>query len=41
MAHPESPEEAKQNMRDAIKSHIRGLGKDGLPLPEPQAISDE
>lgn len=33
-------EETKRDMREAIEMHIRGLVEDGLPIPEPQAISD-
>ncbi|MBI3740255.1 MAG: type II toxin-antitoxin system HicB family antitoxin [Chloroflexi bacterium] len=36
----DTADEAKQNMREAIETHIRGLIEDDLPIPEPQAISD-
>ncbi|MBI3538224.1 MAG: type II toxin-antitoxin system HicB family antitoxin [Chloroflexi bacterium] len=36
----DTADEVKQNMREAIETHIRGLIEDDLPIPEPQAISD-
>ena len=27
-------EEVKQNLRDAIRCHLEGLTKDGLPIPQ-------
>ena len=35
-----TPEEAKQNMQQAVEMHIHGLVEDGLPVPEPQAFPD-
>ena len=31
----ETPEEAKNLIREAIQSHIQGMIEDGLPVPEP------
>jgi Uncharacterized conserved protein len=31
-----TPEEAKQNMEQAIKAHLYWLAKDGLPIPPPR-----
>lgn len=28
-------EEARRNMKEAIKRHIEGLREDGLPVPQP------
>jgi len=33
-------EEAEKEIRDAIRFHIEGLRKDGLPVPSPAAIAD-
>ena len=30
-------EETEQQIREAIEFHIRGLRKDGLPIPEPSS----
>lgn len=35
-----TPEAAKRLIRDAIKTHIRGLIEDGLPVPEPASRGD-
>jgi predicted RNase H-like HicB family nuclease len=32
-----TPEEAEQEIRDAIRFHLDGLKEDGLPTPEPRA----
>ena len=34
-----TPEEAQQNMIDAIGLHLDGLCEDGLPIPEPSATA--
>ena len=31
-----TPEEAKQNIEQAIKAHLYWLAKDGLPIPPPR-----
>ena len=31
----ETPEDAKNLIREAIQSHIQGMIEDGLPVPEP------
>jgi predicted RNase H-like HicB family nuclease len=31
-------EEAKENIRDAIDLHIRGMIEDGEPVPEPSVV---
>lgn len=33
-------EEAKQNIREAIRFHVDGLRKDGLPIPEPTSACE-
>ncbi|MFB3893431.1 MAG: type II toxin-antitoxin system HicB family antitoxin [Phycisphaerae bacterium] len=33
----ETPEDAKQLIREAIEAHIRGLLEDGQPVPEPSS----
>ena len=35
-----TPEEAGQHFRDAIRFHLDGLRKDGLPIPEPTSICE-
>ena len=35
-----SPEEAKENMHEAIRMHLEGLKEDGLPIPGPESIAD-
>ena len=34
-----TPEEAVQNMHDAIKLHVQGLKEDDLPVPEPHSFA--
>lgn len=34
-----TPEEAEQNMQEAIKMHIQGLKEDNLPIPEPHTFA--
>lgn len=34
-----TPEEAEQNMHDAIKLHVQGLKEDDLPVPEPHSFA--
>jgi len=33
-------EETQRNIREAIATHIEGLRKDGLPVPEPQTQAE-
>jgi predicted RNase H-like HicB family nuclease len=33
-------EETEQNIRDAIRSHLKGLREDGAPVPAPTAICE-
>ncbi len=33
-------DEAKKNLRDAIRFHLEGLTEDGLPIPEANSIFD-
>jgi predicted RNase H-like HicB family nuclease len=33
-------EEVRQAIRDAIRFHIEGLKKDGLPVPAPSGIAE-
>jgi predicted RNase H-like HicB family nuclease len=33
-------EETRQNIRDAIAFHLRGMAEDGDPIPEPTCIAD-
>ena len=35
-----TPEEAKDNMHDAIRMHLEGLKEDGQPIPEPESTAD-
>lgn len=32
-----TPQEARENMAEAIKMHLQGLKEDGLPIPVPTA----
>jgi predicted RNase H-like HicB family nuclease len=31
-------DEVEQRMREALELHIRGMRKDGLPIPEPSLV---
>jgi predicted RNase H-like HicB family nuclease len=31
-------DEVKQQMREAVELHLRGLREDGLPIPEPTSL---
>ncbi|MBT9131847.1 MAG: hypothetical protein DDT33_00348 [Firmicutes bacterium] len=33
-------DEVEKNIREVISFHIEGLGKDGLPLPEPASFTE-
>ena len=33
-----TPEEAEEQIRQAIRFHLKGLREDGLPVPEPTSI---
>ena len=33
----DTPKEAEEEIREAIRFHIEGLKEDGLPAPKPQA----
>ncbi len=35
-----TPDEAKENLQQALELHIKGLIEDGLPVPEPVTQSD-
>ncbi|AOQ23815.1 hypothetical protein MTAT_14000 [Moorella thermoacetica] len=35
-----TPQEARENMVEAIKMHLQGLKEDGLPIPVPTARAD-
>ena len=35
-----TPEEARENLREAIIFHLEGLTEDGLPLTEPHTTFD-
>ncbi|NCO65779.1 MAG: hypothetical protein COW32_04925 [Candidatus Aquicultor secundus] len=34
-----TPEDAEQNMQEAIKMHVQGLKEDNLPIPEPHTFA--
>ena len=34
-------EEAKQNIREALRFHLDGLREDGLPIPEPTSVCED
>ncbi|MHB8841849.1 MAG: type II toxin-antitoxin system HicB family antitoxin [Candidatus Aquicultor sp.] len=34
-----TPEEAEQNMQDAIKLHMQGFKEDNLPIPESHSFA--
>lgn len=36
----QTPEEARQEYRQALQFHLEGLSRDGLPAPEPNARAD-
>jgi predicted RNase H-like HicB family nuclease len=35
-----TPEEAEQNMHQAVEMHVHGLIEDNLPVPEPHAFAE-
>ena len=36
VANGDTPEEAEQEIRNAVRFHLEGLKEDGIPAPEPQ-----
>lgn len=35
----DTPDQALANIRDAVQVHLEGLREDGLPIPQPEAVS--
>ena len=37
----DTPEEIREQIREAIDFHLVGLREEGIPIPEPQAVAEK